>query len=156
MIEAAPPPIATPRAAAGALFTDEHGRVLLVQLTYQDNWGVPGGYAEPGESPLAACTREVAEELGITPPIGDLLVVDWAPTGAEGDKLLFIFDGGILAPGYLDTIRLDPVEIAGYAFHDLTRALDLVSPRLSRRLAAALDAQHAGRARYLEHGSRAR
>jgi hypothetical protein len=30
-------------------------------------------------APLRACIRKVGEELGITPPIGGLLVVDWPP-----------------------------------------------------------------------------
>jgi 8-oxo-dGTP pyrophosphatase MutT (NUDIX family) len=145
--------MAAPRVAAGALFTDEHGRVLLVQPASKEHWDIPGGYVEPGESPLAACTREIAEELGITPAIGDLLVVDWAPADGEGDKLLFIFDGGTLAPDYLDVIRLDPVELTAFAFHDLTLSADLLIPRLARRLAAALDAHRAGRPLYLEHGT---
>jgi len=147
------PPMATPRVAAGALFTDEHDRILLVQPAYKDHWDIPGGYVEPGESPLRACIREVAEELGITPPIGGLLVVDWAPTDAEGDKLLFIFDGGTLAPDDLAAIHLDTTELATHAFHDLTTAGHLLIPRLARRLSAALDAHRTSRPRYLEHGT---
>lgn len=56
---------ATPRVAAGALFLDSGGRVLLVHPTYKDIWDIPGGYVERGESPAAACRREVAEELGL-------------------------------------------------------------------------------------------
>ena len=56
---------ATPRVAAGALFLDAEGRVLLVHPTYKDTWDIPGGYVERGESPAAACRREVLEELGI-------------------------------------------------------------------------------------------
>jgi len=145
--------MATPRVAAGALFTDEHDRVLLVQPAYKEHWDIPGGYVEPGESPLRACIREVGEELGITPPIGGLLVIDWAPADAEGDKLLFIFDGGALAADYLAAIHLDPAELATHAFHDLTTAGRLLIPRLARRLAAALDAHRTGRPHYLEHGT---
>ena len=92
----APPPIATPRVAAGALFFDDAGQVLLVRPSYKDGYEVPGGYVEPGESPRDACIREVREELSIEPAIGVMLVVDWAPAEREGDKLLFLFDGGIL------------------------------------------------------------
>jgi ADP-ribose pyrophosphatase YjhB (NUDIX family) len=107
--------MATPRVSAGALFVDEQGRVLLVEPIYKSYWDVPGGYVEPGESPLAACTREVREELGIAPRLGALLVVDWAPAEHEGDKLLFIFDGGTLDAEQLAAIRLQPAELRSYA-----------------------------------------
>ena len=89
---------ATPRVAAGVLFRDGAGRVLLVKPTYKQGWDIPGGYVEPGESPKQAALRELREELGISPAIGRLLIVDWAPHPNEGDKLLFIFDGGHLEP----------------------------------------------------------
>src|SRR2546427_4897446 len=59
------PPMATPRIAAGVLFRDPDGRVLLVKPTYKAGWDIPGGYVEPGESPKQAALREVREELGI-------------------------------------------------------------------------------------------
>lgn len=145
--------MATPRVSAGALFFDEHDRVLLVEPTYKSYWDVPGGYVEPGESPLAACVREVREELGIAPPIGALLVVDWAPAEQEGDKLLFIFDGGTLDAEQLAAIQLQPAELRSYAFQDLAGADALLIPRLARRLAVALDARRTGTPRYLEHGA---
>ena len=87
---------ATPRVAAGALFFDDQGRVLLVHPTYKDTWDIPGGYVERGESPAAACRRELKEELGIDRAPLRLISVDWAPSDREGDKLLFLFDCGIL------------------------------------------------------------
>ena len=66
--------------------------------------------------------REVREKLALAPPIGPLLVVDWAPAEHEGDKILFLFDGGRLAAEQLAAIRLDPGELRSYAFHDLTAA----------------------------------
>ena len=80
--------MARPRMASGALFFDDEGRVLLLEPTYKDYREIPGGYVEKGESPRQACIREVREELGISPPIGRLLAVDWAPNPAEGDKVL--------------------------------------------------------------------
>ena len=89
---------ATPRVAAGVLFRDREGRVLLVKPSYKDGWEIPGGYVEHGESPLAAAVREVREELGADLEVTDLLVLDWAPHPAEGDKLLVIFRGGDAQP----------------------------------------------------------
>ncbi len=104
------PPMAHPRVAAGVLFFDEADRVLLVRPSYKPGWDIPGGYVEPGESPKQACVREVNEELGITPPIGRLLVVDWAPHPDEGDKMLFVFDGGVLAAEHQSHILPIPVR----------------------------------------------
>lgn len=88
--------MARPRMAAGALFFDASDRLLLVEPSYKDYQDIPGGYVEQGESPREACVREVREELGIEPSIGRLLVVDWAPNPGEGDKVLYLFDGGRL------------------------------------------------------------
>src|ERR671921_2867469 len=106
--------------AAGALFVDQAGWPLLVKPTYKDGWDLPGGYVEPGESPLAACRREVAEELGISPAIGELLIVDWAPNEREGDKLLFVFDGGTLDDTLTRSIRLPQQELERWQYVDPT------------------------------------
>jgi ADP-ribose pyrophosphatase YjhB (NUDIX family) len=147
------PPMATPRVAAGALFVDDSGAALLLRPTYKEYWDIPGGYVEPGESPRAACLREVREELGIEPPIGRLLVVDWAPNDSEGDKLLFVFDGGVLSADLRGAIRLQVEEVAEYGFYAQDRLSDLTIPRLVRRLSIALDARGDGTTRYLEHGA---
>lgn len=146
--------IAEARAAAGALFFDETGRVLLVRPSYKPGWEIPGGYLQVGETPTEAAAREVAEELGIKPPIGRLLVADWAPHPDEGDKVLFVFDGGHLAPGYLGRIRLEPDELTDWAFHAPGLIGPLLIPRLARRVSAAITARSTGQTAYLEHGER--
>src|SRR6185312_756496 len=87
---------ATPRVSAGVLFVDDQDRVMMLRTTYKAYWDIPGGYIETGESPLHACVREVQEELGLRVEIASLLAIDWAPNPDEGDKILFIFDGGYL------------------------------------------------------------
>jgi 8-oxo-dGTP diphosphatase len=143
---------ARPRAAAGVLFFDEQDRVMLVVPSYKDYRDIPGGYIHHGETPTQAAVRETREELGITPPIGRLLVTDWAPNHEEGDKLLFIFDGGILSSKYRENIRLAPDELTAYAFHDVARARELTISRLARRIIHGHAAHHDGTIRYLEHG----
>lgn len=146
------PPMAQPRVAAGALFHDTAGRILLLRPTYKDFWDIPGGYVEPGESPHAACIREIREELGITPPLGRMLVTDWAPADNEGDKILYIFDGGTLDEDDLTRIAFEDGEIAEFRYVALTDLGDLVPARLARRLHTAVAALHAGRTTYAEHG----
>jgi 8-oxo-dGTP diphosphatase len=146
---------ARPRVAAGVLFFDERHRVLLVVPSYKDYRDIPGGYVEHGETPREAAIREVHEELAITPPIGRLIVADWAPNQTEGDKLLFIFDGGKLTTDYLNRIRLDPEEVTSYHFHDIADIADineLTIARLARRIIHGQAARQDGTTRYLEHG----
>ncbi|MFF8812893.1 NUDIX domain-containing protein [Streptomyces pactum] len=53
------------RMAAGVLFFDSAGRVLLVDPAYREPWEIPGGAVEREESPRAGARREVREELGL-------------------------------------------------------------------------------------------
>ncbi|MGV9263751.1 NUDIX domain-containing protein [Kitasatospora sp. NPDC003701] len=145
--------VARPRTAAGVLFFDPDHRVLLVKPTYKPGWEIPGGYLHAGETPSEGAAREVGEELGITPPLGRLLVADWAPHPDEGDKLLLVFDGGVLPPDELDRIAVDRVEIGEYAFHPTGRLDELLVPRLARRVHAACAARTRSATVYLEHGA---
>jgi len=143
--------MARPRVAAGALFLDDSGRVLLVHPVYKAHWDIPGGYVEPGESPLQACRREVHEELAITPTVGALLAVDWAPVEGEGDKLLFIFDGGTLDPTAVPQPHAG--EISGWSFVSIRDLGKHVPDRLARRVVIAITAREQGCPTYAEYGA---
>lgn len=139
---------ATPRVAAGALFFNDEGRVLLVHPTYKNTWDIPGGYVERGESPAAACTREIAEELGLDRPVVRLLAVDWAPSEKEGDKLLFLFDCGPLGADEA-RIKLDASELDRWRWTALDELDDLVLDRIAKRIRSAAGRREGA---YLEHG----
>jgi len=52
--------------SAGAVILNPLGEVLLVHHTYGvQNWEIPGGGGEPGESPVQTAVREVYEETGL-------------------------------------------------------------------------------------------
>jgi 8-oxo-dGTP diphosphatase len=152
MAEQEPLRMSQPRVAAGALFFDTEARVLLVKPNYKDGWDIPGGYVEPGETPLEGCRREVREELGFEPDIHRLLVTDWAPSPSEGDKLLFVFDGGILSPAQIQELRLADDELEAWSFKHRAELADAMPPRLQLRISQAIDAWRGGSHRYLEHG----
>ncbi|WP_246412273.1 NUDIX domain-containing protein [Amycolatopsis dendrobii] len=142
-------------AAAGALVRDEHGRILFVCPTYKPFLEIPGGLVEDDESPLAACRREVREELGIDAPVGRLLVVDWLPThGVWRDSLQFIFDGGVLSREQIGAIRLAADEVSRFEFLGLEAARSRLRPSKARRVALAHQAFLDGETVYGEFGRR--
>jgi 8-oxo-dGTP diphosphatase len=144
--------MATPHVAAGVLIRDPHSGILLVRPTYKQGWDIPGGYVEPRESPEEACRRELEEEIGLELELGQLLVVDWAPHPDEGDKLLFVFDAGVMTDAEASTLLPDGEEIAEVRFHDEDELDGLMPARLSRRLHLALSAARTGQMIYAEHG----
>ena len=138
---------------AGVLFRAGDGRVLLVEPAYKPDWEIPGGAVEADESPRAAAIREVREELGLTVVPGRLLVVDWVPPRPpRTEGVMLVFDGGALDDR---AIRLPADELRGWAWCTPAEAEARLSPRLSRRVAAACAAQTAGETIYLENGCRA-
>jgi len=144
-----------PRVAAGALFFNSEGHILMVVPTYKDYRDIPGGYVENGETPTEAVRREVFEELGIKPNIGRLLVVDWWSDSPENNgkaKLLFVFDGGRLTASQIAEIRPDPAEIGHVEFHPLDAIEELTIPRLANRIRNAHAAHAKGSFFYLEEG----
>jgi 8-oxo-dGTP pyrophosphatase MutT (NUDIX family) len=141
------------RMGAAVLFTDPAGRALLVEPTYKDYWEIPGGSVEKDESPLAAASREIKEELGLSHPPGRLLVVDWVPPQpGRTEGLMVVFDGGILAADQAAGIAVPPEELRGWAFCDEDQARVRLSPLVARRVTAAVHARRCGTVAYLEHG----
>lgn len=142
----------TPRVASGVLFFDDEGRVLVVHPTYKDALDVPGGYVNAGETPREAATREVREELGLDVELGSALVVDWAPRPGEGDKVLFLFDGGVLDTDAQSRITLQSEELSEFSFLSLTECQTLLIERLAQRVTAGVEAREQGLTSYLENG----
>jgi 8-oxo-dGTP pyrophosphatase MutT (NUDIX family) len=136
------------RMAAGALFRDVHRRVLLVQPSYKPNWEIPGGVVEADESPWAAATRELLEEIGWDRPLGRLLVVDHVrPPDSQPEGMVFVFDGGVLSETDLVSMVFPDGEILSVGFYTVAQARMKVKPVLADRLEVALAAvEHIGTA----------
>lgn len=138
---------------AGAVFREPKGRVLLVDPVYKAAWEIPGGRVEEGESPRAACERELAEELGWSGPIGRLLVVDWLPDlRGQGDRLLFLFDGGVVDDGFAERAVLPADELCEARFVAVDDLPAHLGPGMVRRVTEAIAHAAAGTTGYLEFG----
>lgn len=133
------------RTAAGVLFRDRQSRILLVETTYKTDWEIPGGSAEADETPWAAATRELREELGIARPLGKLLVIDHVPTrGVMPEGLAFVFDGGLITDAEVRAIDSTDPEIRSVGLYSLDDARKLLKGRLYDRVAVALRAAESG------------
>lgn len=102
----------TKRVIGQGLVRDEHGRVLLCELTYKKEWDLPGGVGEVGEPPAAGLVRELEEELGITVEVRGLLTVNWLPAWRGwDDACIFLFDLGVVDSSITSGMTLQASEI---------------------------------------------
>ncbi|MDQ7842772.1 MAG: 8-oxo-dGTP diphosphatase [Armatimonadota bacterium] len=96
-------------------------QVLLLHRRRSPNagmWNGIGGKIEPGETPFAACVREVREETGLTIPSPDLRGLLVVTVQATGDVwIIYVFTApapdGPLAPSPEGDLRwVDAEQIA--------------------------------------------
>jgi 8-oxo-dGTP pyrophosphatase MutT (NUDIX family) len=141
------------RAIAQMLVRDPEERVLLCRLTYKQDWDLPGGVVEVGESPQQAVSREVEEELGLQVPAGDLLLTDWLPPwGGWDDAICLVFDGGVQDASLVSGAVLQPREIRAVQFCSPQEVRQHCADFTARRIEAALAALHGDGTPYTESG----
>jgi 8-oxo-dGTP pyrophosphatase MutT (NUDIX family) len=141
------------RAISQLLVRDLEGRVLLCRLTYKQDWDLPGGVVEVGESPQLAVSREVEEELALQIPAGRLLLTDWLPPWSGwDDAVCLVFDGGEHAPAILDDVVRQEREIREAAFCDIEQVRERCADFTARRVESALANLTGGSPAYTESG----
>jgi ADP-ribose pyrophosphatase YjhB (NUDIX family) len=135
--------------SAGLIITDPADRLLIVKPNYRSGWSIPGGIVEEGEAPHRCAAREVAEEVGLSIPAGDLLVVDWAGPGGERPRgiINYLFDGGTWADPA--AIRVQEEELDAAEFVPWAEAEARMSAAVAARVPAAREARASGRAIYV-------
>lgn len=67
------------------------GEIVLLK-NERDEWELPGGRLEAGEEPAGCLTREIEEELGLTPIVGPLLDC-WRYPVLPGKEVLIVTFG---------------------------------------------------------------
>lgn len=128
------------RLIAHVLFRDEAGRVLLLETTYKQDWELPGGVVEPGESPRAGAEREVGEELGYQVVLGQPRIADWMPPYLGwSDAVEFIFDGGVLDDATVAMLAPSDREIAELHWVAPHEVGEFVTELSARRIALLLE-----------------
>ncbi|GLX00044.1 NUDIX hydrolase [Microtetraspora sp. NBRC 16547] len=135
--------------SACVLLTDDQDRVLLVKPNYRPYWAIPGGIVEANEAPHECAAREIAEELGLTVQVGDLLVVDWAPPMGQRPRTMmnFLFDGGTIADPA--AIRMQTAELDDVEFFSWEDAAARLPASTAGRIPSARRARRNRRTAYL-------
>ncbi len=134
------------RVAAGVLARNRRGEALVLQTSYKPQWEVPGGLVEPDEGLVAATRRELAEELGVVLPVGQLLVIDAGPaSGPLLDIICLVFDGGVHDDDLVERFTYPDGEIVRSHWAGREQLHARCAPRVAARLVAGLDALDAGR-----------
>jgi 8-oxo-dGTP pyrophosphatase MutT (NUDIX family) len=137
-------------ASAGALVRGRKGRLLILKPTYKGGWTIPGGVVEVGESPWETCRRETKEESGLDVATGRLVCVDFLrPRPGRPGGMRFLFDCGVFDDAVLDTVVIQPIEIAESRILPIDTALPLLSGPVRRRVRAGWKTK---RVHYLEDG----
>jgi 8-oxo-dGTP diphosphatase len=143
------------RMAAGALFLNEQGNILIVKPTYRQDWLFPGGVVEEQESPRTACMREVKEELNLTVPLHQLLCIEYLSHDQKQTECIqFTFYGGLLSEPQIAAIALPEKELCEYRFVSIAEASALLSVKLAKRLPYCLEALTENATAYLEDGQK--
>jgi 8-oxo-dGTP pyrophosphatase MutT (NUDIX family) len=119
--------------AVAAIITVEDGRYLMQlrddipRIFYPGHWGCFGGAVGPGESPLGALNRELAEELEMDAPTAEEFVSLDFDLAKIGQKKCY--------RAYYE-IKVTEAEVARYVLHEgaemrLFAAQDLFDARLT-------------------------
>ena len=116
------------RAAGGVIVRD--GRVAIVHRPRHDDWSLPKGKLDPGESWEEAALREVQEETGLRARItGELTPAHYLDAKGRDKTVRWyrmeIVDEGALEPsGEVDELRwVTPEEAARLLTYEHDRAL---------------------------------
>lgn len=117
--------------SVNAVVVDDDGRILLIRRTDNDNWALPGGAMDLGESLPQAAVRETAEETGVRVEVTGIVgiytdprhVILYTSDGEVRQEFAVVFTarpiGGTPTPSSesREVRWLDPAVIPGLRMH---------------------------------------
>ena len=121
--------------SANVVAVNDAGEILLIHRTDNDNWSLPGGAMEPGESMTDCAVRETLEETGVQVEITGLVgiytdprhVIVYTSNGEVRQEFSIVYTARPIAgqPRPSDESRevawVAPEKIDGLAMHPSMR-----------------------------------
>ncbi len=136
----------TPKVDVRGALVDADERVLLMREKTDGRWSLPGGWADPGDTPRAAVVREIREETGYGAEVVGLVAV-WdrdaqgmtPPLPVAVYKMFFLCraTGDVAAPEELETL-----DVGWFGIDELP---ELSTGRVSRHQIERVLAHHRDR-----------
>ncbi len=124
----------TKRLIAQGLIRNNANEILLCELTYKQEWDLPGGVVDPHESPAHAVSREIREELQVEVLPQSLVAVNWLPRWRGwDDAVLFVFDLGV-DDQVIARAHLEPLELRSLHWCTLGEVERRAAPYVTRML----------------------
>jgi ADP-ribose pyrophosphatase YjhB (NUDIX family) len=123
--------------------TNEHGELLLIRRTDNDNWALPGGAMDCGETIAQAAVRETQEETGIDCEITGLVgiytnprhVILYTSNGEVRQECSFVFTARVT--GGRPTPSSESSEVRWVAAQDIDDYA--MHPSMRQRVAHVLE-----------------
>ena len=109
--------------------------LLIVQSRFSRKWLLPGEAIEGEESPAEGLLRSLNEHLNLNAEVGPLLLVDYIHNrDLRGEYLYLLFSVKSLREDQAQQIRINKEVFRDFKILHPERALELLTPEVSRRL----------------------
>lgn len=142
-----------PEVVTGVYIFDEQDRLLLTKShNWGDQWMIPGGHVELGETVLDCARREASEEVGIDVlPEGVLIIAEdiYPEAFHEKDRHMVYFE--VVCRAKDAKVKIDNNEIQEYGWFGPEEALAVVKePVLKRTIDKYIRNKKDGKMEYID------
>lgn len=102
-------------------------RFLVARQRDTELWSLVGGGIEPGEEPVDAISREVTEELGVAPVVGQIIGAYGGPALSSiypnGDEVSYVTVAYAceIPRGALELEAAELIEVAWHDVHEISQ-----------------------------------